>query len=112
MNQKSAVKLFFTLHLVCIIIIIVMIGYTFYSITKMPETIPIHTSNGVIDGWGSKWISLIMPGLVAFIYILSTLFIRYQKRHNQSTILTNWVRFGCVILFSIVNLSFIEFALA
>src|SRR5699024_11057352 len=55
------------------------------------KTIPIHLTDGVIDGWGSKWISLLMPGIIVFVYVLSILFIRYLKKHDQSIILVSWV---------------------
>src|SRR5699024_3868012 len=32
-----------------------MTGYSFYSIMKMPETIPIHLTDGEIDGWGISY---------------------------------------------------------
>lgn len=111
MNQHSVKKLSLVLDFICIIIIIGVIGYTFYAITQMPETIPIHWSNGVVDGWGSKWISLLMPGLIVFIYVLSSLFIKYLKKRNHSIILINWIKLGCVILFSVINLFFIQSAL-
>lgn len=53
-NQKAK-NPFFVLDLSCIIIIIGMTGYTFYSIMKMPETIPIHLTDGEIDGWGISY---------------------------------------------------------
>ena len=112
MNQKLQKNPLFILDLACIIIIIGMIGYTLYSIMKMPETIPIHSTNGVTDGWGSKWISLLIPGIMVIVYVFFTFFSRYLKKRNQSTTITNWVGFGCMILISVANLSFIQFALA
>jgi|SRR5690625_389668 len=112
MNQKPQKNPLFVLDLACIIIIIGMIGYTFYSIMKMPETIPIHSTNGVTDGWGSKWISLLMPGIIVIVYVFFAFFSRYLKKRNQSTTITKWVGFGCVILISVANLSFIQFTLA
>lgn len=111
MNQRAKEKLFLVNDLFCIILIIGMVGYTFYAIARMPDTIPIHLTNGVVDGWGSKWISLIMPGLLVFMYVLSILFNNHQKRRNQSLALTNWVKLGVVILMAFVNWSFIQFAL-
>ena len=111
MNKYSTKKIFLVHDIICLIIIIGMIGYTLYAITQMPQTIPIHLTDGVIDGWGSKWISLLMPGIIVFVYVISILFIRYLKKHDQSIILVSWVKFGCVILFSIVNITFIQFAL-
>lgn len=112
MGQSPTKKGFFILDLICIIIIIGMTGYTFYSIMKMPETIPIHSTDGVVEGWGSRWISLLIPGLTIFIYVFFSFFSGYLKKRNQSIIIAKWAGFGCVILFSIVNVSFIQFALA
>jgi len=112
MNKYSTKKIFLIHDIVCVIVIIGMIVYTLYAITQMPQTIPIHLTNGVVDGWGSKWISLLMPGTIVFVYVLSILFIRYLKKHNNSIILVSWVKLGCVILFSIVNILFIQFALS
>jgi len=111
MNEKPTKNPFFILDLACIIIIIGMIGYTSYSIMKMPETIPIHLTDGEIDGWGSKWISLLMPGIIVIVYLFFTFFSRYLSKRNQSNAVTKWAGFGCVVLFSIVNISFIQFAL-
>src|SRR5699024_1353641 len=111
LNEKPTKNPFFILDLACIIIIIGMIGYTFYSIMKMPETIPIHLTDGEIDGWGSKWISLLMPGIIVIVYLFFTFFSRYLRKRNQSTTVTKWAVFGCVVLFSIPNFSFIQFAI-
>lgn len=111
MNQYATKKIFLLIDIICIMIILGMFGYTLHAVTQMPQTIPIHLTNGVVDGWGSKWISLLMPGIIVFIYVLSILFIRYLKKHNQSIVLVSWIKLGCVILFSIVNISFIQFAL-
>lgn len=110
MNQNPPKKDFFVLDLVCIIIIIGMMGHTFYSIMKMPETIPVHSTHGVIDRWGSRWISLIMPFFTMFVYVFFSFFSLYLKKRNQSIMITKWVGFGCVVLFAIVNLFFIQFA--
>lgn len=110
-NQYSTKKIFLVQDIACIIIIIGMIGYTFYAITQMPQTIPIHLTNGIVDGWGSKWISLLMPGIIIFVYVLSILFINYLKNRNHSIVLTSWVKLGCVILFAVVNILFIQFTL-
>lgn len=111
MNKQSNKMLFLIHDFVCITIIIGMIGYTLYVITQMPDTIPIHWSNGVVDGWASKWISLLMPGLIIIIYLLSILFMKYLKKNNHPTILTSWIKLGCIILFSIINVLFVQFAL-
>jgi len=50
MNQYSTNKIFLVHDIICVIIIIGMIGYTLYAITQMPQTIPIHLTNGVVDG--------------------------------------------------------------
>ena len=111
MDQYATKKIFLLIDIICIMIIIGMFGYTLHAVIQMPQTIPIHSTNGVIDGWGSKWISLLMPGIIVFVYVLTIIYIRYLKKHNHSIISVSWVKFGCVILFSIVNVSFIQFAL-
>ena len=111
MKQYQTKKIFLVHDIICVMIIIGMIGYTLYAITQMPQTIPIHLTNGVVDGWGSKWISLLMPGIIVFIYILFIFFIRHQMKRSQSIISLSWIKLGCVILFSIVNISFVQFAL-
>lgn len=111
MKQYQTKKIFLVHDIICVMIIIGMIGYTLYAITQMPQTIPIHLTNGVVDGWGSKWISLLMPGIIVFMYILFIFFIRHQMKRNQSIISLSWIKLGCVILFSIVNISFVQFAL-
>lgn len=110
-NQYASKKLFLVQDIVCIIIIIGTIGYTLYAITQMPQTIPIHLTNGIVDGWGSRWISLLMPGVIISTYVLSILFNNYLKKRNHSIIVTSWVKLGCVILFALVNIVFIQFAL-
>src|SRR5699024_9845129 len=111
MDKYSTKKIFLIHDSVCVMVISGMIAYTVYAITQMPQTIPVHLTSGVVDGWGSKWISLLMPGIIAFVYVLSILFIRYLKKHNNSIMFVSWVKLGCVILFSIVNILFIQFAL-
>src|SRR5699024_11303703 len=82
MNKYSTKKIFLIHDIVCVIVIIGMIVYTLYAITQMPQTIPIHLTNGVVDGWGSKWISILMLGIKVFVYLLSILFFIYIKRNN------------------------------
>src|SRR5699024_1137259 len=110
MKQYQTKKIFLVQDIICVMIIIGMIGYTLYAITQMPQTIPIHLTNGVVDGWGSKWISLLMPGIVVFFYILLIFFIRHQMKRNQTIILLSMKKLECVILFNIINISFVQFA--
>lgn len=112
MNKNSSQRPFVVLDFICIAIIIIMTGYTFYAITQMPDTIPIHSTRGVTDGWGSKWISLLMPGFIVLIYLICSVFSIYLKKRNQSITITKWAGFGGVVLFAYVNLSFIQFALS
>lgn len=110
-NQYATKKLFLVQDITCMIIIIGMTGYTLYAITQMPQTIPIHLTDGTVDGWGSKWISLLMPGIIIITYILSVLFRNYLKKRNHSIVVTSWIKLGCVILFAVVNIVFIQFVL-
>lgn len=112
MSQSSTKRIVLAHDVVCILIIIGMIGYTFYAMTLMPQTIPIHWTNGVVDGWGSKWMTLLMPGIIVLVYLLAIWFMNYQKRHGESILFVSWVKLGCVILFAVVNVLFIQSAFA
>lgn len=112
MNADKNKKYHFFIDIVCIGIIIGMIVYTFYSILQMPENIPIHVNGNNINGWGSRWISLIMPSIILFTHLfyhfLIKLYLEKQKQ-NQQIIFIKWVQLACVIIFSIVNIFFIQF---
>lgn len=108
MKDNSNKRLFLAQDFVCIILIVAMIGYTFYSMMQMPEMIPIHWSDGVADGWGSKWISLLMPGFILFIYLVSIVYISNLKKGNRPIIIASWLKLGFVILLTIINLFFIQ----
>src|SRR5699024_286077 len=112
MKQQASKRMVLAHDIVCIFIIIGMVGYTFNAITQMLQTIPIHWTKGVVDGWGSKWITLLMPGIIVLVYLLSLLFMNYQKKHGESILFMSWVKLGCVILFAVVNILFIQSALA
>lgn len=111
MKKHPNKTLFLVIDIFCIMIIIGMTSFTFYSISQMPETIPIHSTKGVTDGWGSKWISLLMPGITVFVYVSLIIGIKYLKKYNYSILLMNLLKLGLVICFSYVNWDFIRFAL-
>src|SRR5699024_12698041 len=101
MKQYQTKKIFLVQDIICIMIIIGMIGYTLYAITQMPQKIPIHLTNGVVYGMGSKWISLLLTGIIVFIYIVFIFFICHQMKLTQSIISLHWLKLGCIILSSL-----------
>lgn len=111
----------------CLIVIISMFIYTIVSISQMQETIPIHiNAKGEADGWGSKWISLLMPIVTIILYILAIPLEKHPEKHNyperlntgnikafyrNSKTLVSWIKLEVVLIFSYINWSFVHYAL-
>ena len=114
MSKIQYQKLFLAVDVISIIIILGMLVYTFNSILKMPDTIPIHSTDGEVDGWGSKWTVMVLPGLAILVYAFFNFFTNYLAKRNElsSMIITKFSGLVCVIMFLVINLSFIQFALS
>lgn len=108
MEQHANKKMFFNLDFISVILIIGMTGYTFYAITQMPETIPIHWTKGEVDGWGSKWISLILPSITVVLYGFFIVLAKYLNKRNHSITFINWLKLGCVVWLSFGNFYFLQ----
>ncbi|GGH83310.1 putative membrane protein [Pullulanibacillus pueri] len=110
--------------LICGIVIIGMIVYTVQAIFQMPDTIPIHyNAKGEPDGWGSRWISLIMPLITVALYIPTVFLQKHPEKHNyperlsesnayafyrHSKILISWIKLEIVLSFAYVNGCFVR----
>ncbi|CAM3206502.1 DUF1648 domain-containing protein [Filibacter tadaridae] len=112
---------------VCVIVIIGMFAFTIQAIFQMPDSIPIHENGkGEINGWGSRWISIIMPFILVVIYIPLLFLQKYPEKHNyperlskgnvyafyrNSKILISWLKFEFVLAFAYFNWYFVKVAL-
>lgn len=113
--------------LACWIVMIGMFVYTILAIFQMPNTIPIHTNaKGEPDGWGSKWISLIMPLIIVALYVPEVFLQKHPEKHNypvrlsesnaylfyrNSKILVSWIKLEIVLSFAYINWCFVKDAL-
>jgi len=77
------------LRLAALILLLGNIGFVFYHLPQLPETIPTHFgANGEIDGWGSKY-SIIAPmGIQGGIYLLLMFLARHPEMHNYMSPIT------------------------
>ncbi|MBM7644833.1 magnesium-transporting ATPase (P-type) [Scopulibacillus daqui] len=113
--------------LACVIVIIGMFVYTVLSILQMTDTIPIHTNaKGEANGWGSRWMCLIMPFIIVILYIFIGFLQKYPKKYNypdrlsgnnayafyrHSKILVSWIKLEVVLNFAYINWCFVKDAL-
>jgi uncharacterized membrane protein len=56
-----------------LVLFCVALGYSLLHQNRMPDIVPTHwDASGKVDGYGSKWINLlVMPGVIAFMALLT-----------------------------------------
>lgn len=105
-------------------IILLIIGYTLFSYSDLPETIPTHfNGKGIADGFGNKITLWILPGIALFTFIGLFFLNKYPHLHNYmvnitkenalknyrfSTRILRLVNFLCVVLFAFIQYKMIQ----
>ncbi|MEO6583394.1 MAG: DUF1648 domain-containing protein [Ferruginibacter sp.] len=75
-----------TLELISILLLVLMWGFTIFSLFNLPATIPIHfNTKGEADNYGNKITILILPVLGTLIYFGLTQLNKYPHIFNYMT---------------------------
>ena len=70
-------------NILCIITIVALFGFLFFSWNDLPEQIPMHYDfEGNVDSYGGKASALFLPILAAVIYITVTITEKFPKAWN------------------------------
>ena len=112
------------IDLASITLIILMIGFTIFSYSDLPEIVPTHfNGEGVADGFGNKIALWLLP-LIALVIFIGLFFLnKYPHMHNYmvnitednalknyrfSTRILRLVNFFCVVLFGFIQYKMIQ----
>jgi len=77
------------LEILAIAALLGFLGYTLYSFSKLPETIPTHfNASGIPDNYGSKNTLWMLPVISLILYILLTLVGRIPEKFNYPVRIT------------------------
>lgn len=95
-----------------------------FTLSKLPEVIPTHfTLDGEVDGYGSKWILLILPisGTITYIglsilnkfphifnYLVEITQENAERQYSIATKMIRILKIGVVILFGLLSVMSIE----
>lgn len=105
--------------LVSVTLIILMVGFTGYHYSSLPETIPTHfNAAGQADGYGSKTSIWLLPAINAIMFTGLFILNKYPHLHNYmvnitaenalknyrfSTRLVRLINFLCTVLFAYIQ---------
>lgn len=77
------------LHVATLITLIGSVVYLAMEWSNLPTTIAIHfNGKGEPDGWGSKWITVILPAISMLLYVLFAALSRIPHRYNYPVAIT------------------------
>ncbi|KEO82015.1 hypothetical protein EL26_17755 [Tumebacillus flagellatus] len=111
---------------ISVLLLLAAMGYLAFVGPQLPEIIPTHVNgSGDVNGWGNKWVLLLMPLLSIVLFIGFTVLSKFPHTFNYRQAITeenafrqyrmgrlvlSWVKLFTVVLFTGIEWFMIQLA--